>query len=617
MRVPKVTVVDFETEAIELRPEYPPKPVGVAVKLPGRKAKYYAWGHPTGNNCSRADGARVVNELWASGDPLLFHNGKFDQDVAETHFGVAPIGWERAHDTMFLLFLMNPHARELGLKPSAEKLLGMPPEEQDAIVDWARAEGLIARNAKKAGHLIAQAPGDLVGPYAIGDVVRTEKIFDVAYAYVKEHGMLAAYDRERRLQPILLRNERRGLRVDVAAIERDLPEYEAAIAKADAWIRKRLKVKELNIDSNEELADALEAAGFSGFHLTEKGGVRSVGKDSLNAVIATDKQLLSVIGYRSRMSTCVNTFLKSWLEKASSSGSVYPTWHQVRNGTSEKDRNGARTGRIICTDPNLLNLSKSFEDKNDGYVHPTFLRVPPLPLVRKYMLPDKNHVWCHRDYNQQELRILAHYEDDELCAAYGRDPKLDVHNYVKTLVDAMLGRPVDRRYIKTLNFGMIYGMGLGTLAERCAVEVSEAKSLRDSQRRAIPGLGDLERSIKQTGRAGEAIRTWGGREYYAEPPKVVDGRRKTYEYKLLNYLIQGSAADCTKEAIIRHDEVVKDERFLVTVYDEVNISSPKRDVKGSMARLREVMQSIEFDVPMLSDGKTGPTWGALEKFNEA
>jgi DNA polymerase I-like protein with 3'-5' exonuclease and polymerase domains len=91
----------------------------------------------------------------------------------------------------------------------------------------------------------------------------------------------------------------------------------------------------------------------------------------------------------------------------------------------------------------------------------------------------------------------------------------------------------------------------------------------------------------------------------------------TYEYKLLNYLIQGSAADATKEAILRyHRHPEKTGRFLVTVYDEINVSAAKSDYKHEMRVLKESMESIETDVPMLTDGKTGPNWAALKEYKD-
>jgi DNA polymerase I-like protein with 3'-5' exonuclease and polymerase domains len=90
-----------------------------------------------------------------------------------------------------------------------------------------------------------------------------------------------------------------------------------------------------------------------------------------------------------------------------------------------------------------------------------------------------------------------------------------------------------------------------------------------------------------------------------------------FYYKLLNYLIQGSAADDTKEVLIRYDEHPKREgRMLVAVHDEANISVLQKRMKPEMQVLREVIQSVEFDVPMLSDGETGPNWGSLVKFEE-
>ena len=139
MKLP--TTIDFETQAISPRPHYPPVPVGVAIWEPGRKPEYLAWGHPTENNCTLAQAKTKLKALW--GRELLFHNAKFDLDVAETHLGLPLPPWERVHDTLYLLFLHNPHALSLSLKPASESLLGMPPEEQDAVKAWLLAQGII------------------------------------------------------------------------------------------------------------------------------------------------------------------------------------------------------------------------------------------------------------------------------------------------------------------------------------------------------------------------------------------------------------------------------------------------------------------------------------------
>jgi hypothetical protein len=206
--VEKPVVVDFETDAIEQRPAYPPKPAGFSIKMPGdRKPRYLAWGHPTGNNTDFRTAQRVLKDVWASGQKVLFHNAKFDLDVAHEHMGLRDLPWHRVHDTLFLLFLHNPRARSLSLKPASEALLGMPPDERDAVRDWLVDQRIIKKRQSPGAH-IAKAPGDLVGTYANGDVIRTERLFRMLYPEIIKRGMGPAYDRERKLLPILLANER-------------------------------------------------------------------------------------------------------------------------------------------------------------------------------------------------------------------------------------------------------------------------------------------------------------------------------------------------------------------------------------------------------------------------
>lgn len=613
----KPIVIDFETGSIESRPAYPPIPVGFSILNPGeRKSAYYGWGHPIGNNTTKATATRVLKDAFKSKSPLLFHNAKFDLDVAETHLGMPRVDWRRVHDTMLLLFLQNPHARTLSLKPASEALLGMKPVEQEAVRDWLVEHKIVRANDKSWGAHISKAPGGLVGTYADGDTQRTKKLFDFLMPEISKRGMLPAYDRERELMLILLDNERVGVNVDLKQLREDTATYASSIVTVDNWLRKRLKSKDLNVDSDKDLAEALDNAGAVLEWTLTESGQRSVSKANLTVSQFRDKKIAYALGYRNRLSTCVGTFMKPWLLTAeASNGVIYTNWNQVRQA-NEGGYAGARTGRM-SSNPNFQNIPKSFEDKDDGYTHPAHIDVPPLPLLRRYILPDKGGVLCHRDYNQQELRILAHFEDDSLCKAYNENPRLDVHDFVHDAIKDLIGLDLERRSVKIFNFGMIYGMGLGKLATGVGSTVEDAKRIKNAQLTAIPGLKALSKSISERGRAGKAIKTWGGREYFTEPPRIIDGRTQTFEYKLLNYLIQGSAADCTKQAIINYNAIKKNGRFLITVHDELNMSAPKALVKEEMAIMREAMQAVQFDVPMLSDGKTGKSWGALVKYKEA
>jgi DNA polymerase-1 len=476
---------------------------------------------------------------------------------------------------------------------------------------WLAKAGICKAADQRWGAHISKAPGKLVGEYAIGDTVRTRRLYDYLLPKLTT-GELASYDRERELMPILLRNESEGMRIDVDALAQDVELYTAAGQRADEWLRKALKAPNMNIDSDVELANALESNGIVTVWDKTPTGRRSTAKKTMTHDRFSDPDVFRVLGYRNRLGTCLSTFMEPWLTMATQNkGYIYTRWNQVRQ--SDAGGGGTRTGRLSCS-PNFQNIPKDWYDKGDGYAHPKVLKkLPPLPMIRKYVLPDKGQLFLHRDYNQQELRILAHFEDDKLCAAYRDNPRLDMHTFVQQEIRSISGLELERRPVKILNFGLMYGMGLAKLAVATGLSYEMAGQIKRAQRAAIPGIAALEQAIRQRAAAGEPIVTWGGRRYYCEEPKEINGRLQTFEYKLLNYLIQGSAAECTKQAVINYDKIRKNGRFMVTVHDEINLSCPPRAAKAEMKLLAEAMESVKFDVPMLSDGKMGQSWGSLEK----
>lgn len=654
--------LDFETAAIHRRPQYPPVPCGLATQFPGqRKGRYFAWGHASKNDATWGEGHLALERAWESGLPLLGHHMKFDYDVAETKMQMRELPWERLHDTEYLLFLSDPHAISLSLKPSAERILGMLPEERDNVRDWLVSHKVVKKNQKAWGAYISQAPGELVAPYAVGDVTRTKALFLKLYEEIKERGMLQAYDTERQLMKVFLKCERGGMRVDLLALESDYRMYVDARDTADRWLRQALHAPELNLDADQELADVLDREGIVENWVWTAGGKfnpkfperkirhpqRSVSKKNLTIDQFTNETIALVYAYRVRLSTCLSMFMTSWLDMArESNGMIYTNINQVRQQHG-KEKVGTRTGRP-SSNPNFYNIPKDFEDKDDGYKHPGYaLRIgrtaeftlPPLPQIRNYLLPDKDCLWLHRDYNQQELRMLAHFENGRLCAQYNAQPRLDIHTVMQDELHSM-GFDLTRAGVKILNFSDVYGKGLTGLAESLHTDQETAQRIKNAKTHLMPGVNALTREVKQRGADGKPIRTWDGREYYAEIPRYVEKFKRVldFNYKLLNYLIQGSSAGVTKNAINRYDEDPKREsRFLVTVYDEMNSSSPslkglsekaKRDIiQREMKILRNAMESVSrygpdgkedsrVMVPMLTDGKLGERWGSLTGYDK-
>lgn len=626
--------VDFETFGIEGRPDYPPRPVGVSIKYPGKAAKYYAFGHPTKNNCKEAEAKAALKKVYDSGVAMLFQNAKFDLDVAEVHWGLKIPEWQRIHDTMFLLYLDDPHQTELGLKPSSERILGMPPEEQDAVADWllehqpiADVKISVSKNSDHYfGRYIAYAPGDIVGKYANGDVVRTEKLFGKLYPDIIKRKMGVAYDRERKLLPILLEMERQGLPINVKALGDDIQMYKGWLDKINAWIIKTIKAdKDINLDSGAQLIDAMIKSGKadeSQMPLTKTGKIQT-NKDALLMGVS-DKVLLGVLKYRTQLNTCLNTFMEPWYKVSLKSGGlIYTTWNQIKSPKGASNV-GTRTGRLSST-PNFQNIPKEFNPifDNDApgkklpKVPAALKSLPRLPLVRSYVVPFKGDIFIDRDYSQQEPRILAHFDGGQILEKYLENPWIDFHDFARDEL-AKMGKIYDRKPVKNTNLGLIYGMGSAALALRNDMSVDESNELKKSIMKLYPGLKEMYSEMKARAKVDLPIYTWGGRQYYCEPAKLINGRLQTFDYKMVNVLVQGSAADCTKEAIIRFYEVKnKSTKIILNVHDQITASTPIKIYKQEMEKLRQCMESIEFDVPMLSEGSVSDkSWEDLKDYDK-
>ena len=602
--------LDFETESIRGNPIVaPPRPVGVSIKYPGERSHYFAWGHPTGNNCSFEHGKR---ELLAAivGREWLAHNREFECAVLREHFNFTVENPLLVHDTMFELFLTEPYAYTFSLKPSAERILGLAPDEQDELRDWilANVPGTHTSPKSKNPDLfwaanICKAPGDLVGRYAEGDTDRTYGLHERLWPIIIERGLLESYQREQRLAPILSESSRRGVRLDSGRLQRDVEEiYIPAQRTAQDYIFRRLGEFELSKDA--ELAEALDRAGMmSGWTYTPTGK-RSVARKNLAPHIK-DPQLLNYLGYYGIFETCIGTFADPWLRLATKDGRLHPQWNQVRSDQGAGgDMSGARTGRMSCRNPNFQNVPNDFE----GVSVPAGL--PDIIQLRSYLLPEEGHVWLKRDFSAQEMRIMAHFAEGKLYAAFLKDPKTDPHVAVQRIIQELTGIELPRKYVKITGFGIMYGRGIPNLSAALGVPVEEGKRVRDAYFAALPEIKDLSVATRNRGGRGLAIRTWGGRLYYREPNPDRD-----LSYKLLNYLIQGSAADQTKQSIIDwHGGRRAGAHLLAAVHDEMNISAPAGDYQPDMEWLQKAMDMPRFDVPFASEGFIGANWADIKEY---
>jgi DNA polymerase I-like protein with 3'-5' exonuclease and polymerase domains len=574
--------IDIETEAIVAGGPLLPVPVGISID-----DEYISWGHPTGNTHTREQAAEIIKSIWD--DELVTHNGcGFDVPVLQHHFDLPERPPLATHDTLFLAYLNNPNSRTLALKQLGESELGLAPEEQVDLNNWIVANIPECRTWNQAGAYISKAPAELVAKYAEGDTIRTTGLFK-KYENVRED-MPEAYRREQRLAPILAEMRNVGVPCDHERLGVDYIAAKDKMQQLETMIRDRLCRPQLNLDSNDEVIAALKDNGFTEFLKTAKGK-DSASKDSLIKAVSGDENLFKMLHCRSTYKTLTGTFMGPWLTYCEeNNGRIHAGYNQVRN----PEGYGTRTGRLSSTAPNFQNVPN---DLGEDYFGDNY------PIMRSYLLPEQGHELTCGDFKNQEPRLAAHFEDGQLLREFQNNPSLDPYLFVAELC------LIKRTPAKVVFLGLLYAMGAKSLAERLGVTEAEATHLRELIRRALPGLVQLDAACKHRFQIGGYITTLGGRRYHTEPMDV-KGRR--FDYKALNTLIQGSAADQTKEAMIyayhKFRELDPSIRIVTSVHDEYAVSHPPEHKEEVYKIMRDSCNALPCDVQMLMDIKTGKSW---------
>ena len=565
-----------------------------------------------------------------------FHNGSFDIDVGMCSFGL-PVP-AKFDDTMIMAFLDNPYAESLELKDLCSERFDMRAEERDAIREWLVKARIIKPNAKKSatGENLWKAPGDLVGTYAKGDVKRTHMLREELIPSIRDRGMWDAYKREIAVVPITMEMERSGIRVHRKRLREALRVFEQMDKDVKKRIARKLRIdsknlldgteqtekekkSKFNLNSGKQLADALVKAGkLDSIVRTPSGQVST--KISILQTCCNDKELLNLLAVHSVAEKYMGTFMRPWLAQAEAShGRILPHFNQTRGGSNDGESGGARSGRYSSSDPNMQQVASNPEESGNKDVlmlMQKWLREDygyDFRGLRDYIIPDDGQVLIACDYNQQELRILAHFEKDVLMRAYLDNPMLDIHTFVQGLIKDAIGIEFPRKHVKVTVFGIVYGMGLEKLAARLDIDKETAKNLRDAVYKAIPGIKDLQNYLRQLANRDEPLITWGGRQYFCEEPRFDYKSRQwmSFEHKMLNYQIQPSAADCTKAGMLNVYHNLPKVRIAIQVHDELVCMAPSRKYGPMIAK---EMGNVNFNVPMIAEAKYSDfSWARAEK----
>ena len=430
-------------------------------------------------------------------------------------------------------------------------------------------------------------------------------------SYTKED-LQSIVDLELGVLPVLIDMTWKGVRIDTNRVERTR-DY---LLKEEKKVYSR--IKDLTDQNVEIWAAASLAKAFDNVSLpypkTDKGA-----PSFTKAFLAEHTHELPKLILRCReLNKTHGTFISTIMKYTTPQGRIHGHINQIRS-----DDGGTVSGRISMNHPNLQQIPA---------------RDPQLgPMIRSLFLPEEGAKWASLDYSQQEPRILVHYAHayarsqnhdmkgvNEFVDGYINDPDMDFHTIAEMA-------KIPRKQAKTINLGLIYGMGVNKLSDQLDIPVDEAKTLIQQYHDKVPFVKLLMNGVmnKLNNRTSSgSIRSILGRKCRfdlwepdtfalnkALPYKEAVNEygpttrlKRAYTYKALNRLIQASAADMTKQAMVNiYSEGIIP---LIQIHDEIAVSFTSTDETKKVASIME--DAVKLNVPSKVDVEVGPSWGECE-----
>lgn len=512
--------------------------------------------------------------------PIICHNIAFEArwfDIQSRW----KLPWHRAHDTMIMAHIVDP------LGSGALKRLAALHVDSRAVALQETLDTELAKNGWTWGTVpVTFQP---YWSYGALDCVLTARLWEMFYEKCGPNGPYSKpYELEMATRRIVTRMEINGARVDLDYSREKYDQLSAYTESVKAWARERYTG--VSITSNVQLVRLFESLGAEITEYTPTGQ-KSCTKDQLR-ILQRDgneevRALADVVLQQRKADKLANTYFSNFLTE-SIDGFVHPSVKTL----------GARTSRMSITNPALQTLPKG-----DA-------------TVRRAFIPkDDDHVIITSDLDQVEFRMFASLSRDEnlinlfnMADATGSDPFTEIGREVYN--DPAMQKSDKRRgLIKSMIYGRLYGAGVAKQALTAGVHEAQMKQTSDAFDSRFPGMSHFQRQIEDIGSRrvrdeGQGyVYTWTGRRLPCDENRV---------YTLVNYLIQGGAAEIFKANLVKLDQADLTEYLIVPVHDEIVLQAPRSDADEIKKLVRECMTTREgWAVPLTAD-VDGPleNWGA-------
>ncbi len=564
------------------------KIVGIALAVEGWSA-YYPIAHEGGGNMDRKKVIDYFRTILNYPSKKIFHNAMYDVCFIRAE-GLKING--TIIDTMISGSLVDENRFRYDLGSMGRDYVGRGKNEA-VLLETAKEWGIDPKSE------MYKLPAMYVGEYAEQDAKLTLELWQEMKKEIVHQDIESIFDLETSLFPCLVDMRFLGVRVDIEAAHQLKQKLVEEENKCLHQVKKVTGI-DTQIWAARSIAQVFEKLSLP-FDRTEKTQAPSFTKNFLQN---HPHPMVQKIARAREINKAHTTFIDTIL-KHSHKGRIHAEINQLRS-----DVGGTVTGRFSYNNPNLQQIPA--RNKELG------------PQIRSLFIPEKGHTWGCFDYSQQEPRLVVHYAAldglygvNDVIDAY-KDGEADFHQIVAEMAD------IPRSQAKTINLGLFYGMGKNKLQAELGINEDKAKSLFKQYHNRVPFVKTLMDSVMRKAADNGRIRTWLGRRcrfnlwepnqygiHKALPHDAAlaehgPGIRRAYTYKALNRLIQGSAADMTKKAMVElHKEGITPH---IQVHDELDIS-----VNGNADKIKEIMESaVQLEVPIKVDYEYGKNWGTIK-----
>jgi DNA polymerase I-like protein with 3'-5' exonuclease and polymerase domains len=562
--------------------------VGISVAVKGWKG-YFPIAHEGGGNMDRSMVLKWFQAILNTDADKIFHNAMYDVCWIKS-LGLKING--KIIDTMIASALVDENQMRYDLTSCARRYTGQGKDEA-ALYEAAKSWGVDAKAE------MYKLPAMYVGDYAEKDAEITLELWQELKKEIIHQDISSIFNLETELFPCLVDMRFLGVRVDVEGAHK----LKQELLEQEKELLQKIK-KETQVDVQIWAARSIEKV-FQKLSLpyerTEKTSSPSFTKNFLSN---HPHPLVKLITQAREINKAHTTFIDTIL-KHSYKGRIHAEINQLRS-----DNGGTVTGRFSYSNPNLQQIPARNKDLG--------------PRIRSLFIPEEGHRWGCFDYNQQEPRLVVHYASlqnlmgiDEVLDSYKKD-EADFHS----IVSEMAGIP--RSQAKTINLGLFYGMGKNKLQAELGTNKQDAEDLFAKYHSRVPFVKQLMNAVMQRAQDSGRIRTllgrlcrfhlWEPNQFGIHKPLPHEaalaehgpGIKRAYTYKALNKLIQGSAADMTKKAMI--DLYKEGITPHIQVHDELDIS-----VSDNADKIKEIMEhTVELEVPNKVDYEHGNNWGSIK-----